>query len=182
MSYNMATIVENRITFGPGRVFLGASGATPSTDVGAVEATMNITFKRTPMILFQGSPKQVVKKVATQEECDIELTGMEVNLVNLARAIGAGELSDSNKIMEFGGDMEFSDLALRFQHQTPAGGTVLVDVWTVNGSGESAVNFGEEWTKMPMVFSAQNALTDWAGATLADKKRLLKITIQDPPS
>lgn len=182
MSFNMPTIVENRLTFGPGRVLLGAAGATPSTDVGAVDPAMTITLKRTIMDLFQGSPKQLVKRVASQEECDVEITGLQINLVNLQRAIGAGELSDSDKIFEFGGDMEFDDLALRFQHQTPAGGTYLIDIWTVNGSGEAAMTFGDEWYKFTMKFSAQNSATDWASQTLADKKKMLKITVQDPPA
>jgi hypothetical protein len=182
MAFNLSTIDEDRITFGPGVIYLGAAGTTPTTDIGAVEAAMTLTFKRTMMDLYQGSPKSLVKRVATQEDLTVEFTGLEVDLQNLQYALGAGEYTAGPpQVLELGGDMEFDDLAMRFIHQTAAGGTVTVDIWAVNGSGEAAMQFGDEWFKFPASFNAMESSTDWAGATLADKKKLFKITNEDPP-
>ena len=36
MPLNLPTIDRDSISFGPGRLFLGAAGTTPTTDVGAI--------------------------------------------------------------------------------------------------------------------------------------------------
>ena len=181
MSYNLPTVTENKLSFGPGIVYLGVAGATPTTEVGAVEAAMTLTFKRVPMDLYQGGPKTLVKRVCVQEDVEVNFTGLELSLQNLQWALGAGELT-SDTLLEGGGDMDFDDLALKFVHQMVSGGTVTVSLWRVNGAGEADMNFGEEWIKFPMKFIAQNATTDWASQTLAAKKQLYKIQYEAPPA
>lgn len=184
MAYNIMTIDEDQISFGPGKIYLGAAGATPSTEVGAVDAGMTLTISRTMMDLSQGSPKQLVKRVCTEEKVEIEFTGLQWNLANLQKALGGGEYdSDSDgETLAGGGDMEMTEYALRFVHQTAAGGTITVDLWNVVGSGESAVQMGDEWHKFPMKFSAQNSDTDWASASLDAKKRMYKIRKDNAPA
>ena len=182
MSYNKPTITEDKISFGPGVIYLGAAGATPTVDVGAVESAMGIAITRTMMDLFQGSPRELVKRVCTEEKVEINFTGLEWNLQNVQYALGAGELSNGDATLEGGGDMEFDEVALRFVHQTAAGGTVTVDCWRVSGSGEANIQFGDEWHKFPMKFSAQNSTTDWAGAALANKKQMYKVVYEAPPA
>ena len=181
MAYNMPTVTSKLLTFGPGVLYLGVAGATPTVEVGSVEAKMSIGVKRTSLELYQGSPATLVEQVCTKEEVDVSFTGLELNLVNLKYALGAGELSNGDKTMGFGGDMDYSNVALKFVHQTAAGGTVTVSLWAANGSGEASLDFGEEWTKFPLKFSGKQSATDWAGATLAAKQQIFKIVMQDPP-
>lgn len=177
MSFNVPSYETKRLSFGPGRLYISASGITPTTDIGAVDATMALKIKRTFLDLYQGSPKTLAERKCVQEDFDLEITAKEWNLSTMRFALGAGELTEAGteQTLELGGDMEFVDVSLRFVHQTPNGGTVTVDVWKANGSGEVSVNHSDEWTNFPLKFSATEATTNWAGATLADKKKKIKI-------
>lgn len=183
MAFNVPTVTENRLSFGPGVLYLGPEGVTPTVDIGAVDAAMSISLKRTYLDLYQGSPKTLVARKCVQEDVDIEITAREWNLQTLQRALGGGvySVAGSEELLELGGDLDFTDCCLRLVHKTPAGGTVTVDAYKVNGGGEINVGFGEEWTAFPLKFSALEAATNWAGTTLIDGKKKVKMSNVLPP-
>ncbi len=97
---------------------------------------------------------------------------LEWNLERFRLALGAGEYDDGGggdvKKLKFGGSLEFFDVAVRFIHQTPKGGTVDVRIWKAKPSGEVSVEFGDDLHKLPFKASAIAASSKWAGAALGD--------------
>jgi len=119
----------------------------------------------------------VVKKFAIQEDITLDISGLEWNVINLAAALGAGITTSgaAQELFEFGGDMDVDQYALMFVHVTPAGHTVSVYIWKAEGGGGFEVTFAEGPHEFPMQFKGVEALTDWAGVTLANNKKLMKI-------
>jgi len=77
----------------------------------------------------------------------------------------------------FGGDMNITEVAVKFVHQMPSGGTVIVYLWRAQGSGEITITFGDEPHEFPYEFSALTATTDWAGNPLSSTERLCRIDL-----
>jgi len=173
-SYNV-----KRLSFGPGILYLGAAGTTPTTDVGAVRAGATLAFTREKLEIKQGSPEQLIQQYVTAETVRLEVHGIEWNLENLRYALGAGEISSisGGQQMDFGGDMTITNCSVKFVHQMPAGGTVEVDIWKAQGQGEIEITFGMDPHEFPYVFLALVADTDWAGNTLPANGRLCRIKL-----
>ena len=189
MPYNLPSYDTTRFSIGPCLLYLGAAGATPSVDVGAVESGATLTTTRTKEEIFQGFPKTLVEQFATQETAVLKISGIEWNVTNLVYALGAGTttVSSSQEILEFGGSITFTDVALHLVHVTPNGWTVNIYIWKAQGDGAMELNFSDTYHKMPYTFNAvvpwnnsTKQAEDWNGASLADGKQLFKIVIEKP--
>ena len=181
MPYNLPSYETDRFSFGPGILYIGVAGTTPLEDVGAVRSGGSLGLAREVLEVPQGSPKQIVKRWATAETATLSLTGIEWNLQNLSRFLGVDYEVGPPTVLPFGGDIEIEEVALRFVHQTPAGGTVEVWMWKAQGSGSIEITFGDEVHEFPYVFNATDSSTDWAGDALGSKEHLCKVLFYREP-
>jgi len=179
---NVPSYDTTRLSFGPGVIYIGPAGQTPTTDVGAVATGAVLTLGRTVLEVRQGSPAQVVKKFMQQEDVTFTFSGLEWNLLNLAQALGVGATSSTaaEDTFAMGGDIEINDVAVRFVHQLPSGGTVEVLLWNASQNAEQAITFGDDLHQFPFSMQANYAATDWAGNALPQGQNLVKIIHQKP--
>ncbi len=178
MAFNVPTGDTAKLSFGPGKIFLGPVGSTPTIEVGFVKGDSELSVARTLLEVFAGSPQSIIKQYAIKEEVSMKFTGIEWNLDNIAYALGAGvtSVSGADDIFEFGGDMDVSQRALRFLHIQPDGSTVDVHLLQAEGSGELAIALKEtDMHEFPMTFKAIEASLDFEGAVPAENKKKFKI-------
>lgn len=164
-------------SFGQGILYVGASGATPTVDVGAIRGDGKLTVTRTVLEVLQGAPQRLTAQFVTKEEVSFAVTSIEWNVQNLQYALGAGVVTTgaSEDDFEFGGDMNMDNIAVRAVHTMPVGHTIEVYLWKAQGSGEISVTFGDDLQEFPYTFKAVHSGSDWAGANLPDNKSLFKI-------
>ena len=174
--YNVPSYTTSNISIGPGILFLAAAGTTPTVDVGAVRSA-ELTITREKLDVDQGFPAQPIVSYAVGEDVTLTINAIEWDFAHLVQALGAGVAGAST--LEFGGDPNFSEVALKFQHRMAAGSTIVIDIWKSNGSGEITTTFGDDVQEFPYSFSALNAATDWASNALGDTTSIFKITRTD---
>lgn len=184
MGRNVPTGDVNRITIGPGLVFLGLDGSTPLLDVGYHMDTMTIAINREAFDVKAGAPQLLIERLAHAENLSIEFKGTEQNMHILAQAIGDGVTSmvgTPDETLELGGKQSFAKLSLRYQHIMSDGGTYQFDIFKAVGSGqvELAMNIDSPH-EYPMHFDAMHSTTDWGGNALIAGKNLVKITRTKP--
>lgn len=178
MSINIPDYTKKRFSFGPGILYLGALGTTPLVDIGAVKGDAELLITRTALELKQGSPQSLVAKFAVEETVNLKVTGVEWNMTNIAYALGAGVTSQNGaeEILEFGGDVDHTNRALRYVHIQPDGSTVDLHLFKVEGSGELAVALKEtDFHEFPYEFNTLEGTTDFEGDVLATNKKKFKI-------
>jgi len=177
MPYNVPAYSTDNFSFGPGILYAGAAGTTPTTDIGAVRSGAELAITRERITVEQGSPFQKVAEYVIRETATLTVTGIEWNFDNLARALGAGVTTSSatKDTFAFGGDMSIKEVALKFVHRSPAGHTFSLYIWKANGTGELTITFGDDIHEFPYTFEALRSKTDWAGGSLPEKEQLFKI-------
>jgi len=171
--FNVPSYTTNNISIGPGVLFLGAAGATPTVDVGAVRGG-EVTISREKLDIDQGFPAQSIVSYAIEEEVTLAITAIEWDFTHLAQALGAGTATGQTQF-DFGGSPSFTEVALKYQHRMAAGSTIDIDIWTANGSGEMAIPFGDDVQEFNFTFNALNSTIDWASNTLASDASLFQI-------
>ncbi len=178
MPFNIPSHDADRFSFGPGILFIGAVGSTPTTDVGAVRTGAELVINRTVLEARQGSQMNLIRQYVTTENVQLTVNGIEWNIVRLAEALGAGVTTSSGGLdtLEFGGDINMAEVALSFVHQMPSGATVTVDLWEASPAGEFSINFGEDLHEFPYSFKALDSDTRWDGTAILGNQRLLRIT------
>lgn len=178
MSYNVPSYNTSRFSFGTGVLYIGTVGTTPLIDVGAVKGDAELNIKRTALDVMQGSPQSLVKKYAIQEDVSLKVTGIEWNLSNIMRVLSAGVTTDSgaNETLEFGGDGDTDQYAVRYVHRQPDGSTIDIQLFTAFGKGELAIAFKEkEMHEFPLEFQAVEGTVNFSNQALADGKKKFKI-------
>lgn len=178
MAFNVPVYETARFSFGPGILYMGVAGATPSVDIGAVKGDAELLIQRVTLEVRQGSPQTLVKKYAVEENVSLKLTGIEWDLNNIVYALGAGitSLSGAQEILEFGGDIDFNTRALRYVHIKPDGSTVDVHIFLGEGKGELPISFKEKDVhEFSYEFNALEGTVDFSNVALANKKKKFKI-------
>lgn len=169
----------NNISLGPGILYVGVAGTTPSIDVGAIsEDGMTFNVKRDFLEVYQGQPKALIKTFPTQETAEVQCSSIEWNLPNLAIALGAGATtsSASQDTFAFGGDPDNDQVAVHIQHTLPSGETVSIYMWKAQPSGEWSMNMKVDTLHtFPYSFKALIATTAWDGSALPAGQQLFKI-------
>lgn len=182
MPLNLPTITRDDISFGPARLFLGAAGATPTVDVGAIsEDGISVEFASEMREIMQGNPKLIELKFIQQQGVNLKLTSIEWNFDNLAFALGAGNTSASGTFEKFayGGEPCPTELAIHVQHQMcRSGDTMNVYVWRAVGEGNTTLPFTHDEHAFEYTFNAMRSATDWAGNTLASDEQLIQVLRQ----
>lgn len=183
MAANLPTYAETRIPVGGARVFIGAIGTTPSTDVGTIDigGGVTITMARTIGTVRVGFPSVPILNYASQEDCMVEFSGMEINPEQLRYGMGAGitTASASAETYAFGGDPGVTTCAIHVRHEMVMGHTTNIYVWKARGVSDSvAMTFSESPSTFPYKYMAMHSATDWAGASLNGKAQLFQIQYQ----
>lgn len=179
MPLNLPNYTENNFSFGPGRLFLGAAGTTPTVDVGAItEDGITIQPENATKDIFQGNPKMIVHTFNQQQGVMVNATGIEWNFTNLAYALGAGNTtsSGSEDTFAFGGAPLTKKVALHVQHQMAVTGhTLNAYIWQAVSNGNPSLPLTHDEHQFALSWKAQRVATDWAGASLATDEQLMKI-------
>lgn len=179
MAYNVPVYDTDRISFGPGILYMGAPGTTPLVDVGAIKEGGEFSVERKSLQVKQGSPKTLIAEYVQEEEVKIKVSGIEWNLDNLAYILGAGTtagIGGVTETFEFGGAMTKNNRALRFVHRTPSGATIDIHIFKGQGAGKIAIPFNDaDPHEFPYEFTALEGTTDFTGQALAAGKKLFKI-------
>jgi hypothetical protein len=175
--FNVPSFDTNNISVGPGILFIGSSGNTPTVDVGAVR-NGELAITRERLDIEQGWPAQLITRYSPRETVTLTVTSIEWNFDNLRDALGAGEPTGAapGTQFDFGGDVNFRNVSVKYQHRLAPGGTVEINIWTANGSGEITTTFGDDVHEFPYALTALNSTTNWASEVLGDTAALFQIT------
>jgi hypothetical protein len=176
MPLNVPNFTTSKFSFGPGVLYLGAAGTTPTVDVGGItEDGIKVAMMSKKKDIHQGNPKLVCYTFNQEQGMEIELSGIEWNFDSLAYALGAGNttVSGTEETFAFGGDPLCQTVAIRIVHQMATSGhTMLAYVWQAVSNGDLELTFGHDEHKFPMKWKAQRCTTNWAGATLPYDEQL----------
>lgn len=176
---NVPLYTVDNITLGPGILFVGPTGTTPTVDVGAIsEDGMEFTVGREFLEVFQGQPKTLIVTFPLSETVEVKVQGIEWNLMNLPKALGAGVTTSVGGVetFSFGGDPGIDEVAVLIQHAMPSGDTVSIYMWRCQPSGEWTMSMAQDTLHtFPWSFKALEATTAWDGSALAVGQRLFRI-------
>lgn len=178
MAYNLPAYKTQRLSFGPGILYIGAPGSTPLVDIGSVMGDANLDIKRTMLEIWQGSPATLIAKYAIKEEVSLKVTGIEWNLTNLAYVLGAGVTvqNGATEQMDFGGDMAVTSRAVRYLHIQPDGSTIDIQLFSTNGKGEVSITMKEKDSHgFPYEFDCIEATVDFQNAAVTSPKKKFRI-------
>jgi hypothetical protein len=175
--FNVPSYTTSNISIGPGVLFLAAAGNTPTVDVGAVRSG-ELTITREKLDVDQGFPAQPIVSYAIGEDVTLTINAIEWDFTHLAQALGSGVVTGTTQF-DFGGDPNFSEVALKYQHRMAAGSTIVIDIWRANGSGELTTTFGDDVQEFPYSFTALNAVTSWDAVALGDTTSMFQIRRTD---
>lgn len=190
MGYNVPTVTKRNFSFGPGVLFVGTDcGICPTIDIGAVRSGAELVITREKIIVEQGSPYQLIAQYVIRETVVFTITGIEWNIENLQRALGAGVVEipaavggGDGRRFRFGGAMGVCSLPLCYRHHTAEGDEVWVKLWCAQGNGEITVTFGDEIHEFPYGFTAVQGDTRVSGTGLDEQTclRAWEDDIHDP--
>ena len=178
MPLNIPSGTTNDISFGPGRVYLGISGATPSVDVGFISedgVTVEVSNERKDIV--QGNPKLIEYTFSQAQGATISFTSIEWDLVRFAEVFSAGVTTStaSEVTVGYGGDPIVRSVAIHLQHQMAVtGNTMNCYVWKAVSDTSLSIPLGADEHSFEMTFKAQRSGTDWGGSSLTYKEQLIK--------
>ncbi len=178
MGFNLPVFDSDAFSIGPGILYIGAVGSTPTIDIGGIRSNAELRVVREVVPVELGFPLQIAKRFVTRETVELQVTGLEWDLSTFQNSIGAGVTSapDANTVRyRMGGDSNVANVAVRFLHSMPSGGTIDIRIWEASGSGEVTIPFSDTPHEFTFTFGALIGTTDWDGVVLADSQRLFQI-------
>lgn len=179
MPINVPSFTTSNFSFGPGRLFLGAAGTTPTVDVGGItEDGVKIVMMNKKKDITQGNPKIPVYTFSQEQGATVSISGIEWNVTTLTYALGSGNTTSisASDTMSFGGDPLVDAVALHVQHyMASASHTLNAYVWRAVSDGDVEINLNHDEHKFPYQWKAQRATTNWAGGSLAFDEQILQI-------
>lgn len=186
MAFNMPVYDADQLSFGPGVVYIAAQGTTPTDDVGAVDVGMAITHSVEALDALQGSPRTLVASFRASESVTFAFTGLEWNLANLTKYLGAGLYDEGpDETYGFGGNLRFTEVSLKLRHQMPpnvgktVGDCIEIKIWRAKSVGDMAMTFAEGLHTFPVSFTALDASNEWGNPlcrALSDGERYYQMT------
>jgi hypothetical protein len=177
VALNIPNVTKSDISFGPAVMYLGAVGATPTVDVGAIsEDGVSIEIATEQRDIMQGNPRIIEMSFNQQQSVMVRVTSIQWNYENLQYVLGGSIATSATwEKFSFGGDPCPSEVAIKVVHQMCSGDTINVYVWRAMGEGNLTIPFGQDEHSFELAFKAMHATNDWAGATLAADAQLLQI-------
>ncbi len=177
MGYNVPTYDTDNMSFGPGIVRIGAVGATPTTDVGAIDADQGITVEVQQSMgeVRQGNPAMKILGFAQTQGAKLSFNGIEWDYDRLAEGLGTATTSADASVetVVFGGDPTPTEYALQVEHQmAQSGHTAYFDMWAMIPEGGMSLVLNQDVHAFPNAWEAVYKTTNWAGASLAVGARL----------
>lgn len=175
MAYNKPSYDSTKFSLGPAIVSIGATGATPTTDLGAVESCGFELISEVEDV-FLGAPQVLVAVLPSREEATMTWTLMEWEIQNFARAIGAGITTDTS--YRFGaGDVAKQQFSTLLQHRVQgSGNTFEVRIWKAIPAGNLPVTLDSSQTLFEMTFRAINlAGANWRSETVDEYLEIAEI-------
>ena len=155
MAYNKPSFDSTKFSLGPAIVSIGATGATPTLDLGAVESAGFELISEVEDV-FLGAPQVLVAVLPSREEATMNWTLMEWEIQNFARAIGAG-ITTSTSYRFGAGDVAKQEFSTLLQHRVQGSGdTFEVRVWKSVPAGNLPVTLDSSQTLFEMTFRALN--------------------------
>ena len=184
MPINLPQYDVQRLSIGPGVIYFGAAGVTPTVDFGAIHgADLKVTIEMTKFLV--GMPAVPSWYRFKSVEVALTIKGLEWNLYKIKQAIGGWYLSQTqgNLYTEtLYGNFEFADpLSIRIVHATPSGATLTVDIYQAMPGGADQFSFQQNLHEMPYTFHAVSSQYDWGGNALPPNTPY-KITFQQTVS
>lgn len=178
MPLNIPSGTTNDISFGPGRLFMGAAGATPTVDVGFIsEDGITVEVQNERRDILQGNPKLVEYTFSQTQGVMVNVTSIEWDLLRLADVFSAGVTTSTagEVTIGFGGDPLVRSVALHVEHQMAVtGNTLNIYVWKAVSDTSLSIPLGADEHSFELAFKAQRASTDWNGDSLAYNEQLIK--------
>lgn len=178
MPYNIPTVTTSDISFGPAVLFLGAAGATPTIDVGAIsEDGVGVEISNEVKTIMQGNPRVQVYAFSQQSNVSLKVTSIEWDFTNLSYALGGGVTTSSgtSETFSFGGEPAITQVALHVRHyMAVSGNTMNVYVWKAQSNTGVSPQFGQDEHSFEYGFTAIRATTDWNGDVLAENQQLVR--------
>lgn len=177
MAFNVSSTGNvQEVSFGPGNLFVGAVGATPTVDIGYVREGAQMTFSRTPLDLKQGMPMTLIKRWIVEEQMIFNINSLQPSIDNLKKSLGAGR--QTSGALGVGGSMNIDEWAVMYRHVTQSGHTIFIDIYRATREGDFSWTFGNDFHEVPMSFRAMETSTNWAGTSLNDDEKLFRIRRQ----
>ena len=171
IGYNVPTYTENNFSFGPGLIFMGTAGATPSVDVGAItEDGFTVEWVNEKRDISQGNPKIPVYRFGQTQGFKLMTTGIEWDVTRFSYAIGAGATTSvsASDTLTFGGDPIVKKVAIKTTHQMAVSGhTMNAYFWTAVSDGGLSVKFGQDEHQFGYAWTCLRATANWGGTALA---------------
>lgn len=178
MPINLPTVTTNDISFGPAVIFLGASGATPTVDIGAIgEGGPKISVTAEKREIRQGNSSLVEYAFTKMQDAVLDINGIEWEQDNFLYAIGAGNttVSASEETLRLGGDPVIEFVALHTRHRMAVPGhTMNVYLWKAFASGNLDTEFSLDEHTFPYQWKGMRSATRWGGGTLASDEQLIE--------
>jgi hypothetical protein len=180
MGMNIGTVTTSKMSFGPGILYLGAAGTTPTVDIGHIkEDGLEIEVQQELGDIMGGNPLQTIMRFVKAQNVFVRAPGGEWNMTNLAYALGTGvtSVSAGHEIMNFGGKPCTHEVAIQMQHRKcTAVHTLYANIWkATTETGGLSIAFGQEQHSFAMGWKALRATTNWAGAALANDSELMQL-------
>ena len=182
MAWNMPSYNTDNYTFGPCIVYIVSTGQTPVTDIGAVKGNTEVSVTKEILEIKQGSPQVVTKQFVTVQGATIKFESLEpFKIANLEAALGAGVTGSSGdtEVLEYGGDVNMSERAIRLVHIMPNGTTITMDFWRCQGQADLNIPFNEtDEMSIPMEFKVLDGIRNFAGETISSTScgRMFRLT------
>ncbi len=168
MSFNMAGYTTGNFSLGPCVVYTGATGATPSTDLGGVES-VNFEINTEVERIEQGSPRQPVHVLPAAESATLSFTGIEWNINNFVRGTGSG-VTESQTKFTYGGASSMQEFAVHAQHAIlGSGDTIDIRLWRCVPMGGFPVNMDDAKHTFEMQFDVLRTTVDWASNAIGGR-------------
>jgi hypothetical protein len=178
MPYNIPSVNTSDISFGPAVMFIGASGTTPTVDVGAIsEDGVSLEISNEVKTIMQGNPRVQVYAFSQQSNVSMKVSSIEWDFTNLSYALGGGvtTVTGTEETFAFGGEPAITQVAIHIRHyMAVSGNTMNVYMWTAQSNTGVAPQFGQDEHAFEYGFTAIRSTQDWAGATLPETEQLVK--------
>lgn len=182
MGFNFPTFTENNVSFGPGRAYLGAAGATPTVDIGGItEDGIDIELESEVRHITQGNPKLKAYTFIQAQGVMITLRRIEWDLIRMPYGLGAGNTTSvsASDTLTFGGDPIAKRCAIQIVHQmAQPGQTLTANIWRCVAESGFNIALGQDEHTFEFKFAAQRVTTDWASASLGTTAELIQIIRQ----
>jgi len=162
MPYNLPYFDVSRISIGPSRILIGRANVLPSLDLGAVLGA-ELKIQAEVESLGSGSPKITKAVRITSAKAELTVTGLEWNPITFQYIFGGYVAVTTGVEMLYGNAENIEAFSMRLIHQSPAGGTLLIDFYRAAPSGSGSISLGYAVHNIPFTFSALSSPTDYMG-------------------